>query len=304
MLAQMYSTGSGVPKDAAAAVLWLQKAAAQGHANAQYSLGTCYLLGEGVPKNSETAVQWLTKSAQQGHALAETNLGAIYLNGDGVPQNFRLALSWMEKGSAQGYALAQYSLGKMYQNGYGVRTDETVAAQWYAKAAAQNYPLAKQALAELQRGPASRADKRPAAVADTPSAPQAAMRRDNPPAAMPQEQDAVLKIVQDWAAAWSRKEVDTYLSYYADDFTPADGQSRSDWAALRRARIDERRHIAVSVAAPHIDIAGDTATVVFQQKYVSDNLTETSRKTLVLVQQGGGWKIRQENSGKTPARQR
>jgi TPR repeat protein len=291
-LAQMYGSGSGVPRDPAAAALWLQKAANQGHANAQFSLGTSYLLGDGVPKSTALAIEWLNKSARQGNTLAQANLGAIYLNGDGVAQNFRVALSWFEKAAAQGLPLAQYSLGKMHQNGYGVRTDEATAAQWYARAAAQDYAPARQALAELKRA-AAPTSRTPEAVAAAPAA--KAMTSDTSPAtAASPDQAAVLAALRDWAAAWSRKDVDAYLGYYTDDFRTPNGESRSDWAAQRRTRIDGRKRIAVGIVAPAVTVSGDTATAMFTQKYTSDQLAETSAKTLVLVRRGDAWKIVQE----------
>jgi len=287
-LAQMYGSGSGLPRDPAAAALWLQKAANQGHANAQFSLGTSYLLGDGVPKSTALAIEWLNKSARQGNTLAQANLGAIYLNGDGVAQNFRVALSWFEKAAAQGLPLAQYSLGKMHQNGYGVRTDEAMAAQWYARAAAQDYAPARQALAELKR-PAAPIPRTADAVSSTSPATRAA--------AAP-EQSAVLATIRDWAAAWSRKDVDGYLGYYAEDFHTPGGESRNDWATQRRARIDSRKRIAVEIVAPRVTMNGDGATVVFTQNYVSDQFAETSSKTLVLVRRGDAWKIVQETARK------
>ena len=305
-LAQMYGSGSGVPRDPAAAALWLQKAANQGHANAQFSLGTSYLLGDGVPKSTASAIEWLNKSAQQGNTLAQANLGAIYLNGDGVAQNFRVALSWFEKAAAQGLPLAQYSLGKMHQNGYGVRTDEAMAAQWYTRAAAQDYAPARQTLAELKRpaAPVSRTANAvttaPAAVAVAVAAAAAAPATAAATAAAP-ESSVVLAAIQDWAAAWSRKDVDAYLGHYADDFRTPNGESRSDWAAQRKTRIDGRKRIVIKITAPRVAMnAGNSeATVAFTQEYNSDRLTETSAKTLVLTRRGDAWKILQETARKT-----
>lgn len=300
-LAQMYGSGSGVPRDPAAAALWLQKAANQGHANAQFSLGTSYLLGDGVPKSTASAIEWLNKSAQQGNTLAQANLGAIYLNGDGVAQNFRVALSWFEKAAAQGLPLAQYSLGKMHQNGYGVRTDEAMAAQWYARAAAQDYAPARQALAELKR-PAAPVSRTANTVTTAPAAVAAAVAPATAAAsAVAPESSAVLAVIQDWAAAWSHKDVDAYLSHYADDFRAPNGESRSDWAAQRKTRIDGRKRIVVKITAPRIAMNGDNgeATVTFTQDYNSDQLAETSAKTLVLARRGDAWKILQETARKT-----
>ncbi len=291
-LARMYNSGEGVPKDPAAAVLWLQKAANQGHADAQYSLGTSYLLGYGVPKNAVAAVEWLLKSAQQGNTLAQTNLGAMYLNGDGVAQDFRQALLWLEKAGARGQPLAQYSLGRMYQNGYGVRTDETMAAQWYARAAAQNHAPAVQALAQLKQVAPTSAAAAAAAV------PAAASRNATSQRQAPPEQAAVLDTMQAWAAGWSRKDVDAYLGHYADDFRTPNGESRSEWAAQRRARIEGRKRIAVAIISPQVQMDGNMATATFTQQYVSDNFSESSRKTLLLARRGDAWKILQETVGK------
>jgi len=53
---------------------WFTKAAAQGHAEAQYHLGECYEYGKGVKESTEEAVKWFRKAAEQGHAGAEYNL--------------------------------------------------------------------------------------------------------------------------------------------------------------------------------------------------------------------------------------
>jgi TPR repeat protein len=68
----------------AAAVKWYRKAADQGHAEAQYSLGKCYANGKGVTKDEVEAVKWYRKSADQGYAEAQYNLGVCYDNGEGV----------------------------------------------------------------------------------------------------------------------------------------------------------------------------------------------------------------------------
>ncbi len=301
-LAQMYNSGSGVPRDPAAAVLWLQKAANQGHANAQFSLGTSYLVGDGVPKSTASALEWLNKSAQQGNALAQANLGAIYLNGDGVAQNFRVALSWFEKAAVRGLPLAQYSLGKMHQNGYGVRTDEAMAMQWYARAAAQDYAPARQALAELKH-PAAPVSRTANAIATASSASAGAAPATAAALPIAPVPSLVIAAVQDWAAAWSRKDIDVYLSHYADDFRTPNGESRSEWATQRRIRIDGRQRIDVRITAPRVDMNGDgsEATVAFTQDYNSGQIAETSAKTLVLARRGDAWKIVQEISRKTGA---
>jgi TPR repeat protein len=52
-------------------VKWFRKAADQGDAKAQYSLGRAYAMGLGVTKDVEQAKTWLRKAAAQKHADAQ-----------------------------------------------------------------------------------------------------------------------------------------------------------------------------------------------------------------------------------------
>ena len=63
----MHYNGKGVPKDAAKAVEWYQKAAEQGFLDAQLQLGGMYFNGEGVPKDVSRTVEWWQKAANQGY---------------------------------------------------------------------------------------------------------------------------------------------------------------------------------------------------------------------------------------------
>jgi TPR repeat protein len=52
----------GVPKDEVESVRWHTKAAANGNAASQFSLGMFYLQGAGVPKDEAEGVKWLQVS--------------------------------------------------------------------------------------------------------------------------------------------------------------------------------------------------------------------------------------------------
>ena len=60
-------------EDKEEAVKWFRKAAEQGHAGGQRSLGICYAYGEGVVEDKEEAVKWYRKAAEQGDGLATKN---------------------------------------------------------------------------------------------------------------------------------------------------------------------------------------------------------------------------------------
>ena len=59
----MYRDGKGVEQDFKEAVKWYQKAADQGYANAQGSLGVMYGMGNGVEQNHVTAYAWASIAA-------------------------------------------------------------------------------------------------------------------------------------------------------------------------------------------------------------------------------------------------
>ncbi|KAG0233643.1 hypothetical protein BGW42_007316 [Actinomortierella wolfii] len=57
------------------------KAAEQGHARAQFTLGCCYGTSIGVEQNDEEAFKWYLKAAESGLASAQYYLGDMYLSG-------------------------------------------------------------------------------------------------------------------------------------------------------------------------------------------------------------------------------
>ncbi len=109
----------------------------------------------------------------------------------------------------------------------------------------------------------------------------------------------VLKVVNKWAAAWSSKNVQHYLAFYAADFKTPGGESRSNWEAQRRERIGLPKSIQVGVNDPKVILIDDShASVSFKQSYRASHLNASSSKTLVLVKSGGNWLIQEERSGK------
>ena len=100
------------------------------------------------------------------------------------------------------------------------------------------------------------------------------------------------------AASASKKDVNSYLSYYARDFKTPGGEPRGDWEKNRRVRIDAAKSISVAVDSPKVTMKGpQEAIVTFRQTYRSDKLNTRSRKTLEMVQADGKWLIKEEKTG-------
>ncbi|SDG13416.1 MULTISPECIES: tetratricopeptide repeat protein [unclassified Duganella] len=172
-----------------------------------------------------------------------------------------------------------------------------------AKVAAVAPTVAQQPVSALSKVAAA-TPAVPAPVASAPvkvvaaPVPAPAPKPATPPPARPDtsERDAVMAQVHGWAKAWAAQNVDSYLGYYSQQFEPPKGLTRKAWADERRARIEGKGRIRVEVASPEVSVNGNIARVTFRQTYESDRLTARSRKTLVLVKNGGKWQIKQEVS--------
>ena len=105
--------------DYAGAVAQWRPLADAGNADAQFNLGQAYKLGRGVPANSAAAPSWYQKAARQGHEQAQANVGLLlYKSG-----RRREALPWIRKASELGDPRAQYILGTELFNGDLVAKD-------------------------------------------------------------------------------------------------------------------------------------------------------------------------------------
>lgn len=125
------------PQDQAAAAKWYERAAAQGHSQAQYCLGLQYENGWGVPRDCYQAHAWYAKAASQRCAEAQYALARLLENGWGAPQDESNAMTWYQQAAEQGYALAQHRIGDIYYYGLYGRKSISDAWEWYDRAATQ-----------------------------------------------------------------------------------------------------------------------------------------------------------------------
>ena len=73
----MYRNGQGVVQNYAEAVRWYKLAAAQGHAEAQSSLGQMYAIGHGVLQDYTRAHMWFNLAAVKSESNAIKNRDLI-----------------------------------------------------------------------------------------------------------------------------------------------------------------------------------------------------------------------------------
>ena len=105
---------------------------------------------------------------------------------------------------------------------------------------------------------------------------------------------AINDMLSNWAAAWSSKDANGYLGFYADTFEHGK-KSREAWEKQRRARLADKETISVSVSDVQIDVQSEAlASVKFKQDYSSNRYNDSGIKVLTLSKASGTWKIQSE----------
>jgi Flp pilus assembly protein TadD len=244
---------------------------------------------------SKEAIEIFSKLTQDYPELPEpyNNLAVIYAS-QGQYEKARAALEQSIR-THPSYATAYENLGDVYAKLASQAYDKALQLDSSNAAAKNKLSLVRDLVG------------RPAAATTTVAAAPKEPAKEKPAAAEPAKQAAkpagdaskeVLNAVNGWAQAWSKKDADAYLGYYAKDFKTPGGEARAEWEKARRSRITAPKSISVSLDSPKVTMSGaDRATVTFRQNYKSDVLKSNSRKTLTLIRADGGWKILEEKSG-------
>ena len=137
----------------------------------------------------------------------------------------------------------------------------------------------------------------PASTVTAAPAPTAVAAPTSAPAKASVGSDDVVKAMNAWADAWSRKDMRAYLGAYAHEFNTPKGMSRKAWEQEREQRIAGKGgKISVSFDTPQVTINGDKATAKFRQHYKATGLSSSTTKTLVFVRAGSKWLIKEENA--------
>lgn len=268
--------------------------------------------------NTKDAIDIFTKLTQDYPELPEpyNNLAVIYA-AQGQYDKARVALEQSIR-THPSYATAYENLGDVYAKLASQAYDKALQIDSTNKGAQNKLSLVRDLVGGSTPAPVAIAQKpadkpaaeKPKSAADKPAEkPVAAKPADKPVAEKPAEKPVagkpaaadpgaeVLAAVNAWAQAWSKKDADGYLSYYAKDFKMPGKESRADWEKTRRARIGSAKSIKVAIGSPKVTMNGtNEATVVFQQNYQSDTFKSAGRKTLVMSKADGRWLIREEKS--------
>ncbi|MEQ1766492.1 MAG: nuclear transport factor 2 family protein, partial [Methylotenera sp.] len=104
----------------------------------------------------------------------------------------------------------------------------------------------------------------------------------------------VTAAVEQWHQAQLDKNAETYLSLYADSFTPA-GQSHNHWAELQKMQFVTADVKSVQISKVVVAAEDTTMVAVFTQTLKHSDKQEHVRKILTFQQKHGQWQIVSEH---------
>ena len=136
-VATRFAEGHGGLQSDGEAVRWLELAAKQGLAPAQFRLGGFYEKGIAVRKDLAAARDLYAAAAAKGNGKAMHNLAVLYAEGINGPADYRTAAQWFLKAADRGITDSQYNLAILYARGIGVEQNYAESYKWFALAASK-----------------------------------------------------------------------------------------------------------------------------------------------------------------------
>jgi localization factor PodJL len=141
-VASRFAEGRGVAQSHEEEARWLERAANQGLAPAQFLLSGLYEKGIGIEKDLVRARDLYLAAAQKSNAKAMHNLAVLYAEGVNGQPDYEAAAAWFRKAADHGIKDSQYNLAILYGRGIGVTQNYAEAYKWFVLAAIQGDSVA------------------------------------------------------------------------------------------------------------------------------------------------------------------
>jgi TPR repeat protein len=145
-----FGSGRGVEQNDSVANDWYEKAAKQGHADAQYKLAHSYRVGRGTKVNFAIALQWYQGAADAGDLQALQNIGHMYAAGLGVEADSKEAFARFLLGAKKGSTSSQYEVANRLRTGEGIPSNMTESYSWFLVLQAERKSFAASDWAQVQ----------------------------------------------------------------------------------------------------------------------------------------------------------
>lgn len=147
-LGNLYLNGQGVPEDRDVYADLIQRAAEQGYAPAENSMGWIYSFWRDKP---EIGIKWFIRAADQDNISGLLNAAYSYRNGLGVEVDGPKAIDYYKRADDLGRMDAGYQIGVMHHTGKVVPKDFDKAAEYFKRGAEQEHAQSEFFLAYIYR---------------------------------------------------------------------------------------------------------------------------------------------------------
>ncbi len=227
------------------------------------------------------------------YATAHENLGDIYAKLASQAYDRALQLDSSNSATQTKLALIQDLFTEDGKSNHAKNTRQAAAVQKPVAAPVINTP--PQIVAQPAAQPVAKPVVSPPAKVVEPNKPVA--KAETPVKNAPPSDKAIRDTINAWTSAWESQNVKKYLSFYASNFRPPNGESRSAWAKSRKERISKPKSIEITLSNMNVDFTDNNhATVKFRQLYRANQFKVTGNKTMVMVKTGDNWLIQEENA--------
>jgi len=114
-----------------------------------------------------------------------------------------------------------------------------------------------------------------------------------PSSGFPRDEEEIRRFVENWRQAWVSKDIKPYINHYDSSFQQGN-KNLSQFKAHKENLNRTYEFIRVDISQIKISWTEKGATISFLQEYQSDRYKTTGSKTIVLVYDDNGWKIKRE----------
>lgn len=116
------------------------------------------------------------------------------------------------------------------------------------------------------------------------------------PVEPPSIEKSTLNALENWRRAWESKDIPRYLAAYVANYL-GDQTSHEAWLNQRESRIQKSGSMKIQISNAEVrPMAGNQASVRFQQNYQSDGYSDVTTKSMLMTLKEGKWLIFEEGS--------
>jgi murein L,D-transpeptidase YafK len=100
--------------------------------------------------------------------------------------------------------------------------------------------------------------------------------------------------LSEWLKAWAKQDVNTYLSFYSDQFKDSK-HDLAKWQDSRKRALEENNNLSIEASNVKISESLNKIKLNFTQLFKSDKYSDVGVKELIWIKSGGHWKILKES---------